>query len=360
MLGNYGNFNIGDEILLRAIIKDVQKRYGENILFQIPTRNPGFVNVYHKADSHLIEPLPIRAVSKILRAFGKSKVIIVGGGGIWSGYTGPLAHFIPIVTILGKLFYKRVEYQAIGLYSTAGILDRILVNIAVLLSDSCSVRDEESYKLLWERNRNKVKIVDDLAIQYLRQLSKVDMHGTEIPGYGKTSLALHKKGGKIIVGISVKPVKKAETNEKIVSEFSTAISDLNIKHPNKYHFVFFPFAKTSSAVESDEELTNGIRARLSKEDNDTITVLEHSDPLSWFVTIKEFVDIFIGMRFHSIIFASEARKPVLCIPYERKIIEFLKKRQSEADIATMPLEALGSFKIISFVDEFVEKITTFR
>src|SRR5215475_7747091 len=75
MLGNYGNFNIGDEMLLRAIIKDVQKRYGENILFQIPTRNPGFVNVYHKADSHLIEPLPIRAASKILRAFGNSKVI---------------------------------------------------------------------------------------------------------------------------------------------------------------------------------------------------------------------------------------------------------------------------------------------
>lgn len=356
MLGNYGNFNIGDEMLLKAVIRDICRDSGENIVFQIPTRNPGFVDVYHKANSHLIKPLPINAPSKVLQAFFKSDLIVVGGGGIWSGYTGPLAHFIPIVAIAGKLFGKQVEFRAIGLYSTASSVDKVLVNLAISLADSCSVRDEESYQLLWNMNKKKTKQVDDLAIQYLRGFSLENVASITIPPNWKKLLLSLKENNKIVVGISIKPVNQNEINEKIISEFSAAIKALNSKHHDRLHFVFFPFAKTDSKVESDEELAQLIRARLSKED-DNVTVFDHSDPLSWFVAIKEYVDIFVGMRFHSIIFASEAKKPVLCIPYERKIIEFLKRRQADSLISAMPPEGLESSRIVSFVDEQM-KMTT--
>src|SRR5437870_1749206 len=125
MLGNYGNFNIGDEMLLRAVIRDIRND-GENVKFQIPTRNPSFVDVYHKADSHLIEPLPLNAPLKLMQSFFKSDAIIVGGGGIWSGYTGPMAHLIPIVTMAGKLLGKQAEFRAIGIYSTASNMDKLL------------------------------------------------------------------------------------------------------------------------------------------------------------------------------------------------------------------------------------------
>ena len=45
MLGNYGNFNIGDEMLLRAVIRDI-RRSERRVVFEIPTRNPSFVDVY--------------------------------------------------------------------------------------------------------------------------------------------------------------------------------------------------------------------------------------------------------------------------------------------------------------------------
>src|SRR5437867_7465655 len=73
------------------------------------------------------------------------------------------------------------------------------------------------------------------------------------------------------------------------------------------------------------------------------------------MTIKEYVDIFIGMRFHSIIFASEARKPLLCIPYERKITEFLKQRQADKSISAISLEGLKASQIVNFVEEQMKK-----
>jgi polysaccharide pyruvyl transferase WcaK-like protein len=354
MLGNYGNSNIGDETLLKATIKDLRKTNGENIACLIPTRNPNFVHIYHKTDAHLIESLPINAPSLILKGFIKCHTIVVGGGGIWSGYTGPLAHFIPVITILGKVLGKKVEFRAVGLYSTAHIFDRVLVNIAILLADSCSVRDKESYQLLWKINRSKTKQVDDLAIGYLRSISPEDFASVRAQSKWKDALSSLKESDKIIIGLSVKPIKNRETNERILSQFSEAISTLDATYPGRLHFVFFPFAKTGSKVESDEELVRIIADRVSRSCN--ITTLDHSDPLSWFIAIRDYVDIFVGMRFHSIIFASEARKPVLCIPYERKITEFLKSREDDPNISSTAPEDLDASAIVNFVDGYVKMI----
>lgn len=356
LLGNYGNFNIGDEMLLKAVIKDIRTIHGDkNVVFQIPTRHPEFIEVYHKADSHLILPLTLSSPSKLMRAFRNSDVIIVGGGGIWSRFTGPLAHFIPIVTIAGKLLGKRVEYRAIGLYSTAKTIDRILVNLALLSADSCSVRDDESFRLLWKMNKKKAKKVDDLAIQYLQALSREALDSVEI-STDTGALLSHLKGNDgLVVGISAKPVHNQEVNLKLVSEFAAAISALNAQYAGTIHFVFFPFAKTKSKIESDDAMAQVIRGQLSKADNDNITVLEHTDPLSWFIAMRDYVDIFVGMRFHSIIFASEANKPILCIPYERKISEFLRVRHADPNLSVMQLENLDSSRIVEFVNDQVNK-----
>ena len=356
LLGNYGNFNIGDEMLLKSVLRDIRALHSDkNVVFQIPTRNPEFVEIYHKAYSHLIKPLALGSPSKLLEAFLNSDAIIVGGGGIWSKYTGPFAHFIPIVTIVGKLFGKRVEYRAIGLYSTAKTIDRILVNLALLSADSCSVRDDESFRMLWKMNKKKAKKVDDLAIQYLGTLSREELDCAEIPSDTRALLSHLKENDGLIVGISAKPVQDQEINLKLVSEFAAAISALNAQYAGRIHFVFFPFAKTNSRIENDDELTRIISGQISKEDNDRITFLDHADPLSWFIAIRDYVDIFVGMRFHSIIFASEANKPVLCIPYERKISEFLQDRHADPNLSVMQLDSIDSSQIVKFVNDHVSK-----
>jgi polysaccharide pyruvyl transferase WcaK-like protein len=351
LLGNYGNLNIGDEMLLRAVVRDTCRDTNKKVIINVPTRNPDFVDIYHKADSHLIRAIPINTPSKVLHAFFQSDLIIVGGGGIWSGYTGPLAHLIPIVTIAGKMFGKKVDFRAVGVYLTASKLDRFFVNLAIFLADSCSVRDKESYQLLWKPNQKNARQVNDLAVSYLRTFSSVDMDKETLP---KEFLAMPKN--KIIIGISVKPVKTVDTNNKIIGEFSDAIRSLNSKYPGRLHFIFFPFAKTHSKVESDEEFAKSIIADLSNTDN--ITVFQHTDPLTWFMAIREHVHLFMGMRLHSIIFASEASKPLLCIPYEHKITEYLKEKRSGAATLTISLENLRSSEIVDFVEQQMKNMPT--
>lgn len=352
LLGNYGNYNIGDEMLLRSVVTGIQENSAGPVRIFVPTRNPEFVGTYHKAYSGLIVPLSISNVGRLIRAFLKCNVMIVGGGGIWSGYTGPLAHLIPVITIAGKLLAKKVEFQAIGLYSTASALDRFLVNAALLAADRCSVRDEESYQILWKVNRSKARKVEDLAVQYIRKKIEdgtINSRMTE----GHPPIRTFKKGNRIVIGISVKPVNRQEINVRIINAFATALGSLNSKYPGKLHFVFFPFAQTRSAIESDSELTQDIVDDLVGIEN--ISVMEHGDPLEWFISIKRNVDLFIGMRFHSLIFASEAGKPILCIPYERKVIGFLESKKGDKDVSVIQLEELEAARIVKFVDDRVKQ-----
>jgi polysaccharide pyruvyl transferase WcaK-like protein len=100
-------------------------------------------------------------------------MIVVGGGGIWSGDTGFFAHFVPFISILGKLFSKRVIYESIGLYSTASNTDRFFVNLSILFADMCSVRDNESYQMLWQINRKrKATRTDDLSLPFIKSIDE--------------------------------------------------------------------------------------------------------------------------------------------------------------------------------------------
>lgn len=355
LIGNYGNSNIGDEILLKRVVGEtmMNRTRVSTMKFFIPSRNLEFTRIYHQDLAGLLSPIRINDFSGLARAFMKSEAIIIGGGGIWSKYTGPFAHLIPIVALIGKVAGKKVHFKAIGVYSTAKAYDRFLVNLAVVFADSCTVRDGESHSLLWKSNKRKAKVVDDLAIPHLREMKNTTESGRPSIAEYERIMAKKVQSKKIIVGLSFKPVRNPQTTSNIVREVSDAINHLNSKYPNMLHFVFFPFAKTNSILESDLDLASNITSRLSTDAD--ITIVEHTDPVAWFLAIKDLVDIFIGMRHHSIIFACEAMKPVLCIPYENKTTEFLKnEHENSENISILGLNALESSKIASFVESRLE------
>src|SRR5918994_1215085 len=220
IIGNYGDFNIGDETLLKQVIREVSGSSRAQFQFYVPVRDIHFVETYHKELLGQITPIYIKNFKKILASLVSCKMIVVGGGGIWSGDTGFFAHFVPFISILGKLFSKKVVYKSIGLYSTASSLDRFFVNLSVLFADICSVRDNESYQMLWQINRNKKAIrTDDLSLPYITYLDKTpETFSPDIKEYEKVRLLKDQR--KLIVGISLKPMKDPLINKKIVGEFS--------------------------------------------------------------------------------------------------------------------------------------------
>jgi polysaccharide pyruvyl transferase WcaK-like protein len=107
--------------------------------------------------------------------------------------------------------------------------------------------------------------------------------------------------------------------------------------------LFFPFAK---APKNDEEFIRSLIKNLKSKDN--ITIVSHTNPIAWYKAIKELTDVFIGMRYHSVIFSFKAGKPVLCIPYERKVVEFLKDYHRPNCTAVLPSE-ISESHIVDFL-----------
>jgi polysaccharide pyruvyl transferase WcaK-like protein len=344
VIGNYGDFNIGDETLLKQVIKEISNSSHARFKFYVPARDVGFVKTYHEELLGQITPIYIKNFKKILTSLASSKIIVVGGGGIWSGDTGFFAHFVPFISILGKLLIKKVIFKSIGLYSTASTLDRFFVNLSIVFADKCSVRDNESYQMLWQLNRNnKATRTDDLSLPFIKSIDEgQDTLLPNIKEYEKVRLL--KDQGKLIVGISLKPMKDSLINKKIVGEFSNALNTLSKRYEHGIHFLFFPFAKTPP--KTDEEFIQSVINNLR--DKDDTTIVSHTNPIAWYRAIKELTDIFIGMRYHSIIFSFQAGKPVLSIPYERKVVEFLKQFNKTNCAAVFPSQ-ISESHIVDFI-----------
>lgn len=347
LIGNYGDFNVGDETLLKQVIREVSAGSRGQFHFYVPVRDIRFVETYHEELLDQITPIYIKNFKKILTSLVGCKMIVVGGGGIWSGDTGFFAHFVPFISILGKLLSKKVIYKSIGLYSTASSLDRFFVNLSILFADMSSVRDNESYQMLWQINRKrKATRTHDLSLPFIKFID--EGQATPLPTIVEyEKIRLLKDQGKLIVGISIKPMKYPLLNKRIVREFSNALNTLNDKYKQSIHFLFFPFAKTPPI--SDEYFIQTVINNLRHKDN--VTIVSHANPIAWYRAIKELTDIFIGMRYHSVIFSLKAGKPVLSIPYERKVVEFLKDYTKTNCYAVFPSE-ISESQIVHFIEKY--------
>jgi len=351
VIGNYGHCNIGDEMLLKQVIKEVSNSYRVKINFYVPAIDTEFVRTYHQELLDQVTPINIKNFKKIISSLVRCKIIVVGGGGIWSGHTGFFAHFVPFISILGKLLLKKVIFKSIGLYSTASTLDRFFVNLSILFSDMCSVRDNESYQMLWKINRNKKATrTDDLSVPFIKYID--EGQATFLPNIVEyENVHLVKDQGKLVVGISLRPMRKdPQLNKRIVEEFSSALNTLSDRYEQKIHFLFFPFAKT--AYRTDEEFIQRVINNLKYKEK--ATIVSHTNPIAWYRAIKELTDLFIGMRYHSIIFSFMAEKPVLSIPYEKKVVEFLKDYNRKNYPAVFPSE-ISESDIVDFIQRYREK-----
>ena len=66
VIGNYGNFNIGDEMLLKQVIKEVSNGSQVKPRFYVPARNMDFVKTYHQELLGRINPISSKDLKKII------------------------------------------------------------------------------------------------------------------------------------------------------------------------------------------------------------------------------------------------------------------------------------------------------
>lgn len=361
IIGNYGNNNIGDEILLKVAVLDLLDKYSEkNVKIYVPVRNPNFINIYHKDIP--LNPFYVYDIKTLIKNLINTDEIIVGGGGLWHEYTGNLSKLIPIFLIASKILRKRVIIRSVGVYDTASKAEKLLVNLSFLFADQCSVRDNESFKNIWSINK-KIKIEKDLALQLpdilkngnINDNINGDMYQKYEDLLKKTSeyeiISQKKSQGKFIIGISLKPLNDIDKTKEIIEKISNFVNIINSEFAEKVNFVLFPFAQENLEVgkENDLVLFNDIINKIENRNN--IIIASHMNPILWYLLIR-LVDIFIGMRYHSIIFSFLNNKPFVAIPYANKVWNFLKENSCPN---VLSLENFNEDYLIRFFkDNFVE------
>jgi polysaccharide pyruvyl transferase WcaK-like protein len=324
LVGNYGNRNLGDETILWAILHYINNVHQRRVTFFVPSRHPEEAGRFLGQEREALRPFDVTDLRSILTHLWRSDLMLIGGGGIFSAYTGPLARAVPSLAILARMLGKRVAYFGLGFYDTTPRWLRLLVNLSFLAADLVVLRDRHSLALLWEPMRRSPRtLLGRDAVLYLEDVVNRP-EGFPLP----TDAALDAVAARLrawrvqghpVVAVSLKPTRDRGVNERLLAEVAATLHDWE---KGGARFALFPFAMTPAWYEDDAIFLTALaeRAHLAP---DSYVLVPHSHPFGWLKLLREGTDLMLAMRLHAQVFAHLARVPFYAIMYERKNEEFL-------------------------------------
>lgn len=296
-MGYYGFGNLGDEAILLSIVKELKSRY--------PQATP--MVLYPEGES-----LPgVKTISRkrffaLLKALIQCNILLGGGGSLLQDVTSKksLLYYLGLMS-LALLFKKKVIIvgQGIGpIQSGWGnfLTSRILNHVSFI-----GLRDATSLNYLHRINVNKrrLHLGADLSLLLSPVKREEAQRLLENEGFqGKRGLAL-----------SLRPWQNEEYYELLIP-YIEAFSFEHDLVP-----VFFPFYPRED-LPLAEKLVGHLR--------DFIIIEGTYTPEEMLGMIKE-MELLVGVRLHSLIFAAHVLIPFVGISYDPKIQGFLRSLNME-------------------------------
>ncbi|MCU4677332.1 polysaccharide pyruvyl transferase family protein [Catenovulum sp. 2E275] len=315
--GWYGYKNIGDEIILSAIISSLKKEFQCEVYAL--SNNPKFTNEFNKCKAARHLPFGLKAwIISVLKLrffitlyyFVKCDALLIGGGGFLSDWQIEAPWIWLRQAILGKLLKKKVMLYGIGAGPIRTKLGKKMTSFIINnCIDAVTVRDKTSYEELINSGVNAEKV-----------------HVTEDPVY---SLNFERSNSSALkrIGISAAPIY---TNESLwpnakekYSNYIRAMRNLIVELSSNYECVFIPMQNTDIKV-YDDIRSNGLL--------DNFSIVDISSDLNHGVCALSQIDLLIGMRLHAGILAALQNTLVLPIVYHHKVYEFAKKIGVDSEV----------------------------
>ncbi len=326
ILAFIGSDNTGDEAILFSLLSAIRNTENLIRIFSFNTEKTKAL-LKDLADGN-IEVINIENHSLVLRKIIDSDILICGGGGIiqdrTSFYSLP---FFLLRALLAKSANKKIMFYGIGAEPLRSNFSKILTKFVLNSSNIITVRDKESKQNLLDCGikNNLIKITADPAVS-LGGISGIEakklLREQGININKKIMVICLRQWFDIYRLIPVKIVKKFNIRtkkDKLKYEyFIKEISKFLEYCENKLEFqlVFLPFWK-----ERDNKVHKEVRELIKNKDN--VFVLEkHYNPLE-IKGIISIADFILGMRLHSIIFATTKKKDFLAINYSEKVKNYL-------------------------------------
>ncbi|NLK87635.1 MAG: polysaccharide pyruvyl transferase CsaB [Clostridiaceae bacterium] len=300
--GYYGFRNIGDDALLKSILKDL-KSFKPDIRLMVLSRIPSGTAMDFQVPS-----INRANILRIWQAMRKSKAFIYGGGNLLQDNTSTRSLFFYLSMVwLAKKLDLKVMFYANGIGPLKKSLNRLLTKKIINKVDVITLREALSFDEL-----------KHLEISKPRILLTADAALTVMDGYGSTHTNIVDRmrldNKKPLLGISL---RKYPGHEKIEHEkYESVIAQAIDYMADKYGIypVFFPMQHPE-----DVPILENVAAKMH---NESYIVRDKLDIQETYEMISSFT-MLIGMRLHALIFSAVAAVPMIGLVYDPKIQGFL-------------------------------------
>ena len=328
IFGNYG-LNTGDNAMLFSLLSHY--KYYSLELFILSNIPLNFLPSSKKINFVEYNPL------NILNSIRKSSIFIMGGGTPFFDYGSSFKRFkilfiLFLIILWAKIFTNKIYFIGTGIETPSTKWGYFIMENMHKLADLIILRDSFSYNVLKQMKLKKDPIISfDLASLL------------EIPEI--------KKSKEKVIGISILPINETKYNNPnkdllFITKIASALDywlDLN----NEYNLKIFIFSKKEE--HGDLEIIKTLQKMMK---NKVEVVKFDPNPLNITKKVAE-CEFFLGMRYHSCLFAYITETPLI-------MIETFEKTLSLANDVKLPSAAVISIDEILKGDlkDYLQKIHT--
>jgi hypothetical protein len=332
VIGNFGNGNLGDEIILLGLLYKYL-RYRSIRLF-VSVADFHTFKEYHPIVSKYIsifKSSPIVGYIYVIPALIRSrKVIIVGGHYLGNFFDISLLTYI---AILGRLLRKEILLESVGLYPYA---TRVGFNISKLLNKKMNSKYKLSVTALFLTKlllalANNISVRDISTKILVNQIigRKVFLELEASFNLPMPSLVTRNNRNsnkhQLWLGLAIGYIADSRFPKIVKELFSAIIHLMKCKQDLKVICIPFsiPIKEDMKSVDNDLRLCLQLYTHLPDELRSRfIVVKERLNPLEAIYLLSK-LDCIVTLRYHSFILASRLGVPCITIPHELKVVDYI-------------------------------------
>ncbi len=321
LAGYYGFGNLGDEAILEMAIKQILEITD---IKNITVLSGNKEATYKKYNIDTIDRYNIFSIVKKLM---KSDALVFGGGSLLQDITSKRSIYYYLFLIrLAKIMKNKVIMLSQGIGPIVNENSKKAVKSTLSLVDYITVRDKQSKEFLEKigMDSNKISLSTDPVI---------NLRAGE-------NYVLRRSGRKKVC-FSLRNWKNAEVSQKISS-----LTEKLIKNNIECYFIPFYYNE-------DLELIDEVEKNIG---NKAVYYKERLSTNEAFDIIKD-MDVLVGVRLHSLIFAAAANVPFAAVSYDQKVDHFVSSVNMNVacKIDDLDVELLYNEIIEKINNEYEEK-----
>lgn len=163
LLGYYGMGNLGDELILEAVLKSLRERFGDAVELRVSSGNPSYTSGCYGVTS-----VDRKKIIPMFLSVMWCDFLLFGGGGLFQDKTSNMSlYYYLYYILLGKMIGKKVVLYSVGI-DRLKKFNRIIAGFVMGLADFISVRDRVSYDFLASSKvaASKVRLSADPVLFY--------------------------------------------------------------------------------------------------------------------------------------------------------------------------------------------------